>query len=395
MAYLINRNPSGRLLCLHGLLQYVVHHWGDGPYRISNFKFDGTKSPNIHGFSPCRSVEYGFESCIYLQNPSSPAGCGLVNSLVEDTQKSKSASDVFNALDGLGLITRVDNSAIITDLGKQFIAANRDSHEWESIARTAVQNYGPFVGMLHLSSHFDRDNEWRAKDLGFGFAHTGEQVVYSGESITLSTGSQQDTNTRTKSNMVSWGIATGYFVPNQTEEQPAHLPSQVKHHDYLMSPRQLASVRNSSLVYQSTWPVVQRPLSYHQLVKSVRSLRENGQAAQRKASIQFENVIKNRRLAIAYALHLSADFSKPLIFDRFVDWVSQHDNFVVDPSSIRETLIAELPNAFVIGTPYNLLSDDLLLGVRKVNLDVLVDGAEADVIGQLETLGTAKNLYGK
>lgn len=394
MAYLINRNPSGRLLCLHGLLQYVAHHWGDGPYEIKNFKFDATKSPNIHAFSPCRSTEYGFESCIYLDNPSSLAGCGLVNSVVEDTQKSKSASDIFNALDGLGFITRSGSTAQITALGRKFIQADRATHEWEITAREGAQNYGPFAGLIYLTSQFPIQNKWTRNDISLGFAETGEQVLYDGGKVTLSTGSQNDTITRSRSSLISWGVATGYFSPkNQTQEE-AVIPAQVRNFDYLMSAKWADGFRNSPLVYEHNDGIVQRPLSYNQLVKSLKSLRENGQEAQRNASIQWEEVIKNRRLAIAYALHQSATLKKPLDFAEFVTLLARQGDFVVDKASFSEVMSSELSNAFVIGTPYSLQDGNFLQGMRRVNLDVLTAGAAPRVVGQLENLVSNKALFG-
>ena len=393
MAYLINRNPSGRLLCLHGLLQYVAHHWGSGPYEIKNFKFDATKSPNIHDFSPCSSMEYGFQSCMYLDNPSSLAGCGLVNSLVEDTQKSKSASDIFNALDGLGFITRQEGKATITALGKDFIDAERESLEWECVARKGVQNYGPFAGLVHLASKFEVDISWRRNQINLGFTDTGEEVEYEGETVVLSTGSQDDTITRSRSSLISWGVATGFFVPSSLVKAVKKCPSQVQNYNYLMDRKQGDGFTNTDLVYENPTEFIGRPLSYNQLVKSIRSLRENGQASQRNASIHWEEIIKNRRLAIAFALHTSARTGKPLIFNKFVDELAKMPNFVVDASRVLETMTSELGNALVIGTPFNLLEGNRLQGLRSVDLNVLCSGAQQAIVDQLSELFSKDELF--
>lgn len=393
MAFLINRNPSGRLLCLHGLLQYVQHHWGDGPYEIKNFKFDSTKTPDIHDFSPCSSMQYGFKSCIYLDNPASLAGCGLVNSLVEDTQKSKSASDVFNALDGLGFITRSGNKAVITSLGKKFISLERSSPDWELVARQGAQNYGPFAGLIYLASQIPSDKKWNRNSISLGFAETGERVDFEGEQVILSTGSQNDTITRSRSSLISWGVATGFFSVGKSQPKEKTSPSQMTNYDYLMARKWSDGFRNSELVYQQKNSLVQRPLSYNQLAKSIKSLRENGQESQRKASLHWEKVIKNRRLAIAYALHRSAELNKPLIFDEFVARISSSSDYVVNPDTFRETLVAELSNAFVIGTPYELLEGKLLQGMRQVNLDVLSSGAEQKIVHHLENLVLDQSLF--
>jgi hypothetical protein len=393
VSYLINRNPSGRLLCLHGLLQYVSHHWGDGPYEIKNFKFDATKSPDIHDFSPCLSTEYGFRSCRYLENPSSLAGCGLVNSLVEDTQKSKNASDVFNALDGLGFTTRKGNLATITDLGKKFIGASRDSEAWEQIAREGAQNYGPFAGLIYLTSQFPDNEKWVRGQINLGFSETGEEVYFKGEAVTLSTGSQSDTITRSRSSIINWGVASGYFIPNRYLEKLTDDPAQVQFKDYLMAASLTDGFWNTKRVYDENSAEVKRPLSYNQLVKSIRSLRENGQEAQRNASLEWETVIKNRRLAIAYALNQSASLGKPLIFSEFVSKLSNMPDYVIDKTELSSTIVAELGNAFVIGTPYKVLSGNLLQGVRTVDLDVLGSGADQKITDQLENLVSKSNLF--
>jgi hypothetical protein len=393
MAYLINRNPSGRLLCLHGLLQYVAHHWGDGPYEIRNFKFDAQRVPNIHEFSPCATTSYGFQSCIYLDNPSSLAGCGLVNSVIEDTQKSKSASDIFNALDGLGFITRNDNKAVITPLGREFISAERDSLQWEVIARKGVQNYGPFVGLTYLASQFGKDAKWRRNQVNLGFAETGEEVEFNNERVILSTGSQNDTVTRSRSSIIAWGVATGYFIPSVSKIDKIGLPSQVSNYEYLMSSKLADGFINSELVYKNLTNVVGRPLSYNQLVKSIKSLRENGQEAQRNASLHWEQIIKNRRLAVAFTLNTSAVIGKPLVFDKFVEELSKLPNFVVAKDQLWDIMATELKNAFVIGTPYEVMHDGRLQGLRQVDLDVLCFGATESILDQLRELVTKSSLF--
>jgi len=381
MAYLINRNVSGRLLCLHGLLQYIHHHWGNGPYEISNLKFDAKKSPDIHHFSPCSSDLYGFSSCIYLDNPSSLAGCGLVNSVVEDSQKSKSASDIFNALDGLGFITRAGNSATLTSLGSSFIESDRESSEWERIVRIGVQNYGPFAGLSYLASQFSNGQVWTRSSVSLGFANTNEVVNFGGQKVHLSMGSQDDTITRSRSSLISWGIAAGYFYPkNFKDSANQDLPSQVKHYSYLMGPRWTDGFLNTGLVYEERSEVVQRPLSYDRVVKSVRSLREQGQSAQRQASIQWESVVKNRRLAIAFLLHQSAKMKQPIAFEDMVVSLVKHREFVVNREEFSSTMQEELKNAFVIGTPYKVIDGNSLLGLRQVNLEVLNEGAPTEVL---------------
>jgi hypothetical protein len=387
MSYLINRNPSGRLLCLHGLLQYVHHHWGDGPYSITNFKFDAARTPDIHEFSPCASRAYGFRSCMYLDNPSSLAGCGLVNSVVEDSQKSKSASDIFNALDGLGFLRRNGKSATITKSGVEWIRSDRGSLEWELISRRAVRGYGPFAGLLFLAAQKQKQEIWYRKDIKLGFAETRERVVYEGVPVELTTGSKDDTITRSRSIMATWGVATGFFRPagsNGTET--VRQPSQVHYDSYLTGAQWKDGFVNTNLVYADETFIVERPLSYHQLVKSTRSIRERGQSSQRNASIHWEGTVKNRRLAIALLLSDSAETGRPVDFAKMLYALKAHPEFVVDSKQLDYVLKSELANAFVIGTPFTVLDGNQLLGMRQVDQSVLTSGAPHEVLMIIQTI---------
>ena len=108
MAYLINRNPSGRLICLHAFSSYLANRFSTGKFRLNDLKYDATCSYSIH--QTCKILvklpAVNFPVCPYLDNPLSQAKCYLTQSIQEDKQKSKSVSDAFNALEGLGLIKR-------------------------------------------------------------------------------------------------------------------------------------------------------------------------------------------------------------------------------------------------------------------------------------------------
>jgi hypothetical protein len=381
MAYLINRNPSGRILCLHGVLQYLHHHWGDGPYEISNIKFDSQRSPNIHHFSVCRSDEFGFESCRYLTNPASLAGCALVNSLQEDLQKSKSASDVFNALDGLGFIERRGNTGLLTELGKAFIQAELKSERWERVLREAISGYGPFVGFMRHVEKFQSSELWRRSSIPFGFVDTGEEVSFEGTIVRLSTGSQGDTITRTRSILTTWGVAAGYFCPkNFAKNVNMHTPSQVKYWDYLMAPRWPDGFLNAEILADLDLVFVSRPLSYNNLTKSTKSLREVGQGSQRRASLLFEEKVRARRFAIAYALSESCKRQKSIDSSELIALMTELDIFVVDSSQANETLRQEFQNAFVIGTPFEQVDGTRIRGLSEVDYDVLSEGAPEQVV---------------
>ena len=48
MSFLINRNPSGRIICLHALLGYLYIKYGKNPFTLNGLKFDSKSKYNIH-----------------------------------------------------------------------------------------------------------------------------------------------------------------------------------------------------------------------------------------------------------------------------------------------------------------------------------------------------------
>lgn len=398
MAYLINRNPPGRTPFLHGLLQYLVHHWGRGPYRIKDLYFDPNRSPDIHDFSPCSEIRNGEPSCMFLQNSSSDAKCGNVNSVLLDTQKGKNISDNFNALDGLGLITRTKvqdeqtDTAVLTDLGWNFVNTERDTFEWEELFREAVLNYGPFIGFYAKAQKLFPNQIFKYSSIPFGYPEPSEKVVFEGEPVTLSAGSKPDSTTRTRSSLSRWGLAAGFFkVADQIVETPSQ-PSQVENYSYLMS-----KVNRSSycLTPRQFFPLnkkVDRPLSYENLTKDTRSLRERGQQFQREATLFFEEKIRNRRLAIVFLLSTAFEAGKVLNFDFMVEQLSEDSMFVVQHKDFAEVMRTELDIAYIAGAPFKVI-ENLLQPLCKVNLEVLCDGAPTEAVSFLESISQKSNMF--
>jgi len=77
MAYLINRNPSGRLICLHALTSYLANRFASGKFRLNDLKYDATCSYNIH--QTCKLLvklqAVNFPVCPYLRIPVKSATC--------------------------------------------------------------------------------------------------------------------------------------------------------------------------------------------------------------------------------------------------------------------------------------------------------------------------------
>lgn len=222
MARLINRNPSGRLICLHALVQTLNKKFcGTKSFTINDLKYDATNSINITDYCTIliKPTSSGKEVCPYLDNPISNAKCYLTQSIQHDTQKSKSASDALNALDGLGFVKRNGNNSVLTNTGIKFAESEFTTQKWLQIARNAVLSYGPFVGLLYKINKIS-DNNPKLIDkskIRLGYPKTNELIVYRGKSVRLSTGSEEDTITRSMAVMFSWAVTTGFAYPLKIE----------------------------------------------------------------------------------------------------------------------------------------------------------------------------------
>jgi hypothetical protein len=201
MAYLVNRNTSRRLPCLHGITRYINAAFGVKQFTIKDLKFDENAKFNIHMFSPCAVKIHNsdYVTCRYLENPHSPARCALVQSVDYDPQKSKLASDIMNALDGLNLVDRHGSSAKLTQFGRKFAETEFETQEWLDLAQQAVLSYGPFVGFLYSCLKNEQNGIVKRSQLISSYPITNEVIHIDGKVVTLSAGSQADTNTRTRS----------------------------------------------------------------------------------------------------------------------------------------------------------------------------------------------------
>src|SRR3989338_9336890 len=205
MSYLINRNPSGRLICLHALLTYLYKRFENNSFTLNDLKYDALSKHNIH--QTCTLLKklpsIPFKTCPYLENHLSKAKCYLTQSKQEDKQKSKSASDAFNALEGLGFIKRSSVGGNITALGKEFALIPFDSTKSLEIIKNALLNYGPFVGFLNEIIKTGGNYVSRSQ-IQLGYPLTNEKIKTGTSTIILSTGSTKDTITRTRSVLFIW-----------------------------------------------------------------------------------------------------------------------------------------------------------------------------------------------
>ena len=392
MAVLINRNPSGRLICLHALTKTLDKKFAAEDFTINDLKYDEELSVNITDFCELLTKISSVKDpvCPYLDNPLSKAKCYLTQSKQYDTQKSKSASDAMNALDGLGLVSRGKRNSKLTIEGKNFANNDFSSKKWLELTRKAVLGYGPFVGMLYEISKLGDTNsiEVSKSKINLGFPKTRESIRHESKLITLSFGSQDDTITRTRSVMFSWAISTGFAIPANYDEPKDTSIWHVETEDFVEQ-QKWSTAKYKFFIPKDLFNgnhYVARPLNYSWLTKSTRSLRERGQESIRKFSLIYEARVKNRRFAITYALAKCAENEVTLDFKKFIDSLKQEQEyFVIDEQKFEQLMAVESKIAILCGIPFNY-KKGIMTPLTKVNVSELSKGAPEEIIKKVNDI---------
>lgn len=391
MAYLINRNPSGRLICLHALCGYLSNRFHAGKFRLNELKYDATCSHNIH--QTCTLLQklpaVNFPVCPYLDNPLSQAKCYLTQSIQEDKQKSKSASDAFNALEGLGFINRDNNQGYLTNDGVEFGRHDYFHYATYKNIRQAVKKYGPFWSLLFLCHNLkDSQSIVKREDIRIGYPETQEILLRNGRSVILSTGSQRDTITRTRSVLFTWGVTAGFLLPVEMQNPKDDSAWHVDVFPFIKSekwmPHSYKVFIDDNILDNK--PYVERPLSYNAMTKSTKALRERNQEEQRSTTLELEKTIKNRRFAICYLLALASEKGFSIDFDSMVTELALNGPlFVIDKQNFAGVMRSELDIAFATGIPFSE-QNRILFPLTRLNMDELSLGAPKEIIATLQNI---------
>jgi len=199
----------------------LAKRFSNTKFKLNDLKYDATSAYNIHQSCELLKINpaVNYEVCPYLDNPLSRAKCYLTQSIQEDTQKSKSASDAFNALEGLGLINREGKLGFLTSEGLEFVKNDYFHPNTLKLMKKAVMSYGPFCSLLFLCNTYKDHNDLiRREQVRIGYPMTQEVLVKNGHDVILSTGSQDDTITRTRSLLFTWGVTAGFLLPNGCQQ---------------------------------------------------------------------------------------------------------------------------------------------------------------------------------
>ena len=345
LAYLINRNPAARFQCLHSICKLINKKFDTtSSFRFNEIKFNAAQI-NIHSCCDHLTVKknLGIKHCPY-KPALDKSGCSLTNSIDVDSTKSKEVSNTINSLHGLGLVVRNDRSEVtLTQLGKKFAETDFYSEDMHPIIVKSVLNYGPMIGLLGQILQKSTD-QFDTSELSVGYPVTEEKVTLNGNKITISSGSEQDSNTRTKSSLIAWGISAGFF-------SPTILPTYIAKRAHIESAQYILADKRGQRRFKiiqipkitNTKFNVKRPLDYNNLTKNSKALRENNQSEVREATMLSTAVIQNRRFAILYLLNNAFLQNKMISLESIVSFLkSNPDLYVLNMSDLNKVVGIEM-----------------------------------------------------
>lgn len=396
MSSLVNRVPTGRIVSLHAELRYLNWRFKTNSFTLQEMKLDPTLEKTQLDFFPL-AVEnsvygrYNGKYDPYLDNPLDRSGFHLTQSTERDSQKSKSASECFSALEGLGWVERAeDGKGTITDLGKKAASLDYFDDNFLGIIKESLLGYGPFIGFLFECQRKSIKDVIKRKDIVIGYTNTNEVVRVGNQSIPISVGSQDDSITRTRSTLIAWAITAGYLWP-----VGINLPKDDWHKEALslLKSKKWTWTKFRILIPKNLFSInreiiVSHPLSYKWMTKSTKALRERGQGVIRNTTLQIESKVKNRRFAIIYSLSISSSKNKNIIFSKLIAELKKFpDEFVIDTDDFERVMRLELGQmSLTSGMIFAENRPDELVPLVKLNMVNLEFGAPEDLIYLLQSI---------
>lgn len=385
MAILLNRKYGSRLECLYYILKSMYSKYGTNTkFKLKNFKFDEEDKYNVYNYCHLLVNVVGKDCCPFLNNPLNKSKCYATQSIISDTTKSKAVSDIAGSLEALGFIKRINNEYIITKNGENWVYSSFDSKEWLEIARQGVLSYGVVNGFLSIIN--DTKKTFNTKGLYLGYPHTEEKVHYEYDGkkyiVNLSTDSQTDSNTRTMSRILGWLISTGIIEPENDTNDKNELP-QIYYRQLINRDRLNIRKFTKTKVYYDyvkNKNYIGNPLSYRRLHKDVRALRENGEEVLRNATMEYNQMILNRRFIIVYILNEYSKRNIGLNYSNFIKVLSAYSNyFFYDEKKIVNIMRTEMSIAPLAGIPFSICGE-MIYPLSTINEKVLCEEVSKDLI---------------
>lgn len=388
MAILLNRKYGSRLECLYYILKSCYAKFGTKvQFELNDFKFDFDDKFNVHNYCQMTTDLLGMKCCPFLLNPLDSSKCYATQSVESDSTKSKAVSDIGGSLEALGFIARIDSRSYrITTTGEKWAKSDFKSDEWENLAREGVLSYGLVIGFLSILRSLPET--FISTPIYLGYPQTEETVHYIDEChnahiINISTGSEKDSVTRTKSRVIGWCISVGLIEPVGKESIAEDSLAHLKYRDFLN--KKILNVRKfkkTSLFHEifSTKRYVANPLAFSRLHKSVKSMRENGGENLRKATMQSYDKILNRRFVFTYVLNKYSLQNKGLEFDRLVNLMIKYkENFFTSNNNEYAIMTTECQIADFAGIPFDE-NDGILYPLTTISESVLCEDAPTEII---------------
>src|SRR5690625_882 len=397
MAMLVNRNSS-RLECLYYILQ-SAHAKFDTKleFEMKDLKYDEEDEHNVHEY--CGLLKEGFiKHCPFLENQFDSSKCYATRSIEHDFTKRKNIIDVILTYERLGFIVATkERKYKITTEGENWIKSEFGTNEWQDIIDAAILSYGPFVGLLYQVK-FSEEELVSTNEFHVGYPNTVEVVEVETEEglidVTLSVGSKNDSVTRTRSKLFSFGYTSGYWTSPKSDEMSTELPH-IKNREMLNQSRlNIRKVKVTNLVDKITDKklYVNNPLSYNHLLKNVKSLRENGIEHIRQATMKATPKVINRRFLIVDILNRISKEDNIISLEKLYSLFEEiGDELFIEKDKTKWLHIfqSELEIAFLVGLPFEIIEKDNELVINPltiINENELREGAPEDSIKMSEAL---------
>jgi len=396
MALLLNRKYGSRLECIYYILQSCYAKYGTTQkFTLGDLKFDPDDDDNVHKYCKQLIDCIGIPCCPFLQNPLNSSKCYATQSVDSDSTKSKAVSDIGGSLEALGFITRVDSRAYrVSATGEKWAKTDINTQAWLDIAREGVLSYGVIIGFL--SKLTELPDTFSYSGLYLSYPKTDEIVPYTDPHghisyISISTDSQRDSNTRTMSRLIGWCVAVGLLEPKGVAGDASSSLAHIKYREFLNAGELTIRTFKKTALCKSVFDTVRyvaNPLSYKRLHKNVGSLRENGGEDLRRATMEYNENIINRRFVFVYALNHCAKAGRALDFQHLVDIMSQPKyarKFFSPGNDGYDIMSAEAEIADISGIPFED-NDGMLNPLTSINENVLKEEAPTSAVRLAESI---------
>ena len=388
MALLLNRKYGSRFECLYYILKSCYAKFGTSKeFALKDLKYDKEDKYNVHQYCKLLLPIFRRKCCPFLVNSLNSSKCYATQSVDSDSTKSKAVSDIGGSLEALGFINRAGKNIYkISENGEKWVLSDFESTEWEELAREGVLSYGVAVGFL--SKIEELPDVFSIQGIYLSYPNTTETVDYidaKGKEITisLSTNSQRDSNTRTLSRIIAWCVAVGFIEPIGVKGADSKL-AHIKYREFLnrgeLTVRKFKKTELCKHIFDNKF-LVKNPLSYSRLHKNVGSLRENGGEDLRKVTMEYNSNILNRRYLIVFVLNFYSQKNKSLDLGLLVDKMKNYkDNFFSSGKDAYTIMQSESEIADIAGIPFVENIDGSLQAKTTIDLDKLNEDAPKSVI---------------